>query len=281
MRVVLFAGLLVAVVAASCSRDEPRARIAARVNGEDISIDRLRQALARANSGRALAGAPAPSAAVAMESEIDRELLAQKARSVRLDRDRVVAATIDAATTGILAQAYVERSLGWPTNEIRERAAYYREHPALFAERRVFHLFELVAAVPDPRLAEMRRRAARARGLHEIAKWLGAEGLAYTTGGAAVSSDELEPEQLELLARMKDGQIVMRPVPAGVSILQLLRSEPAPLSEADAAPMIEALLRAQRRAEVAERELKNLRLAAKIEYLLDLDGPNAALAEPR
>jgi EpsD family peptidyl-prolyl cis-trans isomerase len=281
VRVVLCAALLLAVAAASCSRDEPRSRIAARVNGEDISIDRLRQALARANSGGALTAAPAPSPGLLMEREIDRELLAQKARRVRLDRDRVVAASFDAATTGILAQAYVDRSLGVPPNDARERAAYYREHPALFAERRVFHVFELVAAVPDPRLAEVRRRAARARGLHEIAKWLGAEGLAYTTGGAAVSSDELEPEQLELLAPMKDGQIVVRQVPAGISIVQLLRSDPAPLSEADAAPVIEALLRARRRAEVAERELRTLRLAAKIEYLMDFEGPNAALGEAR
>src|SRR5689334_10316465 len=102
------AALLVAVLALACSRDETRARIAARVNGEAISIDRLRQALAQSNAAAERPAAPA----ALMEREIDRELLAQKARDLHLERDRVVAAAIEAATTGILAQAYLERSLG-------------------------------------------------------------------------------------------------------------------------------------------------------------------------
>src|SRR5690349_17834296 len=70
------AGLLAAVLALACSRDEPPARVAARVNGEAISIDRLRQALAHVN---ALGERPAAPGRL-MEHEIDRELLAQKAR---------------------------------------------------------------------------------------------------------------------------------------------------------------------------------------------------------
>ncbi len=278
MRAILTAALLLAAVGASCSRDEPRARIAARVNGEDISIDRLRQTLARANLSMA---GRSPGPALLMEREIDRELLAQKARRIHLNRDRGVAAAIDSATTDILAQAYVERALGWPRDDVRRRSAYYREHPALFAERRVFHVFELTAIAPDRRLADIRRRAARARGLHELAAWLKAEGLAYAAGGAAKATEELEPELHDMLSSMKDGQIAVLPAPAGAAIFQLLRSESAPLSEADAAPTIEALLRAQHRAEVAERELRQLRMSAKIQYLVDFEGPNAALRPAR
>lgn len=273
MRLALSAAALLAVVLVfACSRDEPRARVAARVNGEDISIDRLRQALAQASAGSERTAGPA----LLMEREIDRELLAQKARRLHLDRERVVAAAIEAATTGILAQAYLERSLGLAPNELRERAKYYREHPALFAERRSFSLFELAAIAPPARLPEIERRAARARGLQEIAAWLKSQGIAYEARGATKAAEEIEPELVGRLQSMRDGQIAVVRTPEGAAVVQLLRSQSAPLSEEDAAATIESRLRTQRRERVAERELRQLRTSAKIEYLVDFKGPTAA-----
>ena len=272
MRLALPAAALVALLALACSPDEPRSRIAARVNGENITIDRLRQALSQASAGFERPSAPA----ALMEREIDRELLAQKARLVHLDRDRVVAAAIDAATTGILARAYVERSLGLSSHELSERAKYYREHPALFAERRTFSLFELAALAPPARLPEIERRAARARGLEEVAAWLKGQEIPYEARGGTKSAEEIEPELIGRLQTMKDGQIAVVRTPEGATVVQLLRSQRAPLSEEDAASTIESRLRAQRREQVAERELRQLRARAKIEYLVDLKGPSAA-----
>ena len=264
--------LLVAILALACSRDETSARVAARVNGADISIDRLRQVLAQASAGAERPSAPA----ALMEREIDRELLAQRARYLHLERDRVVAASIEAATTGILAQAYVERSLGLPPHELRERAKYYREHPALFAERRTFSLFELAALAPPSRLADIEKRAARAHGLQEVAAWLKSQGIAYEARGATRAAEEIEPALIARLQAMKDGEIAVVRTPEGATVLQLLRSQRAPLSEDDAASTIESRLLAQRREQVAERELRQLRTNAKIEYLVDLKGPSAA-----
>jgi EpsD family peptidyl-prolyl cis-trans isomerase len=270
------AALLTAALVLACSRDEPPARVAARVNGEDITLDRLRQALAQASAGVDAAAGPAPGATLLMEREIDRELLAQKARRLHLERDRVVAAAIEAATTGILAKAYLERSLGWSADELRERTAYYRQHPALFAERRVFSLFELTAAVPPSHLAELQKRVGRARGLHEVAAWLKSQGFPFEATGSTKASEDLSPELLARLSSMKDGEIALMRTPAGATVAQLLRSQRAPVSEEDAAATIEMRLRARHQAEVAERELRRLRSSAKIEYLVDLKGPNAA-----
>ncbi|HEX2649059.1 MAG TPA: EpsD family peptidyl-prolyl cis-trans isomerase [Burkholderiales bacterium] len=273
MRLALPAAALLAVVLVlACSRDESRARVAARVNGEDISIDRLRQALAQASAAQDRPAGPA----LLMEREIDRQLLAQKARRLHLDRDRVVSAAIEAATTGILAQAYLERSLELASDELRERAKYYREHPALFAERRTFSLFELSAIAPPARLPEIERRAARARGLQEIAAWLKSQGIAYEARGATRASEEIDAELIGRLQAMRDGQIAVVRTPEGATVVQLLRSQIAPLSEEDAAATIEARLRAERRERVAERELRQLRASAKIEYFVDFKGPSAA-----
>jgi hypothetical protein len=63
-------------------------------------------------------------------------------------------------------------------------------------------------------------------------------------------------------------------VPGGASIIQLVQSESAPLSQEQAAPMIEQLLRARKQAEIADREIKALRSSASIQYVVDL-GPRA------
>jgi hypothetical protein len=57
--------------------------------------------------------------------------------------------------------------------------------------------------------------------------------------------------------------------------VQLLHSEPTPLSREQAAPLIEQLLQARKRAEVAERERKHLRSTASIEVLVDIGRPRS------
>jgi hypothetical protein len=75
---------------------------------------------------------------------------------------------------------------------------------------------------------------------------------------------------------MQEGQIQLMEVPGGISILQLLAADPAPLSREAAAPMIEQFLRARRRVEIAEREQKHLRSKATIEYMVDVGQPRAS-----
>lgn len=261
-RLVLIA--MLAAPTAGCepaAADRPAALLAAKVNGTEISLDQPRAGSAGA-------------AAQALEKIIDRELLVQRALAEKLDRDPEVMRTIDRARRQVLAQAYLERSVaaraaaGGSRDEVR---AFYEENPALFAERRVYRLRELAVSAPAEMIDTLRAEAARSRDLDELAVSLRGRGAKFSAvadpGGLAQPAEQLPLSYLPQLARMKPGEIAVFAAPAGASVIQLVHAERAPLTEAQATPLIEQFLAGRKRLETAAAEVKRLREVATIEYL--------------
>jgi len=264
---------IAALALGACSRHASApARVAAKVNDTEISVPRFQMFLAR--FGLQLGGNVKP--ATVLDGLIDRELLAQRALALKLDQELSVASALADAKDEILAQAYVENLIGISPEDESAVTAFYRDNPTLFEQRRVYRVFELAASVPQARIAELKQRAARAHGLYEIAAWLKAQNLPYNAGGVTKGSEQIAPQLLARLATMHEGQIQVMEVPGGASVVQLLDAQPAPLTREAAAPMIEQLLRARRRAEIAQREQKHLRSKATIEYMVDLGQPRAS-----
>lgn len=257
LRTLLVAAL--AVVPLGCERAAADARVLAKVNGAEISL---------------AAVAPAGGASVreALEQVIDRELLVQRALALGLDRDPKVAGSIDAARRQILAQAYMDKLVpgGVSSEEVH---AFYASNAPLFAERRIYRLRELVVSAPAELVDALRSESARAGSLEDIAAWLRMRDARFDTVALAQPAEDLPLAYVPRLARMKDGEIAVFARPAysgfagGASVIQLEHAEDAPLSEREAAPLIERFLAARRRLEVAAAEVKRLREAARIEYI--------------
>lgn len=245
---------------------KPQGRVAATVNGEHISLERweLLRAHALAQPGQNI------DPERLMDALIDQVLFAQKATRLQLDRRGSVPAALEEARTRVLAQAYLEDKLGEPP-DAAEITAFYDEHPQLFENRRVFRVFELAVIAPATQVDAIRRRAARASSLMEVAAWLEQQRLPFNVGGVTKPSEQLAPPLLAALLEMKKGDLRVLQTAAGVSVLQLVHSEAAPLSREAAAPAIAAVLRARKRQEVAERERGYLRSAAAIEYGADFN----------
>jgi EpsD family peptidyl-prolyl cis-trans isomerase len=271
--------LLLLLGLCACSPKEPqRGEVAVRVNGTEIPVERFRQVLAQGDSA---AGAQ-PAAARLMEAMVDRELLAQQARKIHLDRNALVVHALDGAQTGILAQAYVEHvALGTPL-EASEVEDFYSSNPALFQGRRIYRIFELAVIASSEHVAALQARMPRTRSILDIAEWLKARGIAFNVGGVTSPTERIAPELMQRLDGMKDGQLGMVAVPGGASVIQLIQSQNAPLSLAEARPVIERLLQARKQAEVGHRQVEQLRSAATIQYLIDLGeaAPQAQGATP-
>jgi EpsD family peptidyl-prolyl cis-trans isomerase len=265
MKRILLALLL--VLPAACERaaaDRPATQLAARVNGTEISVDQLR------------AASPA-AAAQALEKIIDRELLVQKALAAKLDRDPLVVHSVENARRQLLAQAYLERAASAagggtrPGELAAEVRAFYGENPALFAERRVYRLRRLEVSAPAEMIDVLHAEAAKARELDQVAAWLRSRNANYSahpdTGSLAQPAEQLPLSFLPRLARMKAGEIAVFATPPGAAVIQLVQAEEAPLTESQAAPLIEQFLAGRRRLELAAAEVKRLREAATIEYV--------------
>jgi EpsD family peptidyl-prolyl cis-trans isomerase len=246
---------------ATASGDDPRAsgKIAAKVNGTPISVQQI--------AGGAASGNPAQ----ALERIIDRELLVQKALQAKLDRDPQVLQALENSRRQLLAQAYLERAAAAAVkSSADEVSAFYAENPALFAQRRIYRLRELVVSASADQIELVRSEAAGAKDLDEIAGWLKWRNLKIgPVTGATQPAEQLPLGYLPQLARMRAGEIAVFASAPGATVIQLVHAQDAPLTEQQAAPLIEQFIAGRKRLELAAAEVRRLREVASIEYVGD------------
>jgi EpsD family peptidyl-prolyl cis-trans isomerase len=233
-------------------------KLVARVNGTEITMQHI---------GSTRAANPAQ----ALERVIDRELLVQQALEARLDRDPAVARAIEDARRQVLAQAWLERTAeARAKSSADEVRAFYEENPALFAQRRIYKLREITVAGAADKLEMLRAEVATARDLDDVAGWLRWRNLKVSSVTTSTQAAEHLPlGYLAQLARMKDGELAVLPSGPGAAVVQLVQAQEAPLSQREAAPVIEQFIAGRKRLELAAAEVKRLRAAASIEYVGD------------
>jgi EpsD family peptidyl-prolyl cis-trans isomerase len=253
---------LLAAIPVGCQRAEATrggqsggAQIAAKVNGAEILVHQVKSATGGVSSQ-------------ALERIIDRELLVQKALEAGIERDPLIAQSIDHARRQILAQAWVERSAGQGAKATPDEVkSFYAENAALFSQRRVYRLQELAVSAPAELVDVLRAEAARARNLDDVAAWLHARNAKFSEVSLTQPAEQLPLRYLPQLARMKEGEIAVFLAPMGASVIQLVHAEDAALTEQQAAPVIEQFLAGRKRMEVAAAEVRRLRDRARIEYV--------------
>lgn len=278
-RIVVSAVLPVLVSAlAACGNPDvkkPPSQVAARVNGDEISVHQVNRAVAR---GRNLSPEEAKQAAArALERSIDEELLAQQALKAKLDREPQVMREIERAKRLILAQAYMRQAtFGNSTNSPDEIRQFYSQNPALFAERRIYWLQELTAVVSQEKIAALETEAAKARKLKEIARWLESQNIGFNVAVSTKAAEQVPLSMLGRLIKMKDGQITVFVAPDGVSVIQVVQSQAAAVTEEQATPVIEHYLANRKRLQLAAAEVKKLREQATIEYVGEFETARAA-----
>lgn len=272
--VVLMAGIALA----GCNRDKPAAdakpgQALASVNGEEITVLQLNEEMQRA-------GVPAAQQQVAskqlLQALIDRELLESEAAKEKLDRDPKVMQAIERARSLIIAQAYMQKTVGEtgrPTqSEIEE---YFNQHPQFFADRRQFAMDQLVlpASAVTP---ELRAAADKAKSLEEVAAYLDSRQVAYGRAQVTRSTADLKPELASKLLAMPKGQLFLVQEGQRAMLIAIDSVRAAPVALDIAAPQIAQYLANRKNKELAQAEIQRLRASAKIDYLNKDLAPSAA-----
>jgi EpsD family peptidyl-prolyl cis-trans isomerase len=238
---------------------------AARVNGAEISVVQLKSAIsptAEPSQEQMSRGAPQ-----ALETIIERQLLAQDAVKNKLEGDPKTALLLENARKQVLAQAAIEKAMSVAARTTQgEIQAFYDKNPALFAQRRVYRFQEIGAAVPGNEIEAVKQLAQKSKSILEIGAWLKARNIPFNNVDSTKPAEQLPMELLPQLSKMSDGQIAIIPSQNGATILQLAQSQQAPLDLKQATPLIEQFIQNGRRLELAKAEVKRLREAAKIEY---------------
>ena len=280
LRVAPLSLLLIATLLAGCGGDsggKAPSQVAVKVNKAEITVHQLNEMLSRAGNVPAEQMAQASSAA--LERLIDQELLVQQAVERKLDRDPRVLQSIDMARREILARAYAEQAVGAPERPgDAEIAAFYTEHPELFAQRRVFNLQEVNVRLPAERFEELRTQLAAVGSIRNLTDWLTAQNIPFTANAGVRPAEQLPMELLKGLQRMEAGQVAVSRTPTGALLIFVAGVREEPIDQARARPFIEQFIANKARTDRAAAEIKRLREAAAIEYVGDFSAPASAAA---
>lgn len=263
--------VLAAVLATGCgdkgSSEGKATQAAARVNDSEITVHQINQILER-QQGLRPEQADAASRNI-LEGLIDQQLAVAKAEEQKLDRDPQVMQLLEATRRNILARTYLERTAaagaGTPGgDEIRK---YYDEKPALFSQRKLYALQEFtIPATPEQTKATI-EVLKKARTPAEYAEIIKAAGLKFTTQQVTQAAEGLPLAIVDQLAKVNDGESLFITAKDGFKAILVMASRPQPVSFDQAKPAIEQFLTAERRRQFAQKEIKAMREAAKIEYL--------------
>jgi len=258
-------------------------QVAAKVGSEEISIHQINQVLSRSSMSISAPQSVQALRADVLEKLIDQQLVAEQAIEARLHRSPEVLAQIDAARREVLARAYVQQLTDTiPKPAIEESRKYFRDHPQLFSERRVFSLQE-IQLTPDSGVVEqVREQLAGGKSMGDVAAWLKAHDIPFGDGAATRAAEQIPLDLLARLQALKDGQSAIVQTPRGVTVLRITSSQAAPVTEEAALPRIEQFLMNQRGAEALSQTMKRLRAKATVSYSGDFAKtapPTAAAAD--
>jgi EpsD family peptidyl-prolyl cis-trans isomerase len=263
-------------------KSEAGTQVAAKVNGDEITVHQIGFALARANVSSPEQMKQA--SRQALDRLIEQDLLVQAAVAKKLDRDPRVLQAVEAAKREVIARAYLEQVVGnsIPKAADQDVKTYYDQHPALFSARRIFD-FREVAVQNAPGAGEkIRKQLGKSSNVDELVAWLKSESMRFAEDSFSKPAEQLPLESLSQFQTMKDGDIKFSEAPQTLVVLQLVSSRNEPIDEAKAKPLIEQFLVNRKRAEVAKSEIDRLRGEAKIELVGDFAdaGSNAPAQSP-
>jgi EpsD family peptidyl-prolyl cis-trans isomerase len=279
------ATLAVAGLSACGKKDEASGaatQVAAKVDAEEISVHQINQVLSRTNTNGASPQDVQRLSRDVLEKLIDQQLLVAQATEAKLNRSPDVVAQIESAKREILARAYVQQvtsSLAKPTAD--EVKKYFAEHPALFAERRIFNVQEIIVPATPGLLDVLRGFAAAGKPVEEVAAFLKGKDIKFNGGAASRPAEQVPLELLGKLQPLKDGQCIVLEAPRAFTYVRLAGSQSAPIGAEAAAPRIEQFLTNQRATEAVAASVKQLRTSAKISYQGEFAKPlDGAAATP-
>jgi len=262
------ATVCIALMGGCGKKETPATQTVVKVNGEEITIHQINDRLPPA-----LPPAQAASASrQVLEHLIDQVLARQKAIDEKLDRDPLVIRQIEAARLEIISRAYFEKhGYGALKPSRADVEAYYRAHPALFAERRVYSLQEVSIDASPEEIEVLKTTLQGSKTFADFVAYLKANNFKYAGAEAVRAAEQLPLTSVDAFSKMKDGQAVFNVRPGGAQVINLAgsRSEPVTLERAQRA--IEPFLLNESKREAIADHMARLRgPPTTIEYVREV-----------
>lgn len=266
----LIIGSSVALTACG-KKDEAAAKntdtqVVAIVNDDEITIHQVNYQLQR--MGQMSEAQSKLAAKQVLARLVEMQLLKQKAIETKLDKDPAVLQAMESTKDQMLAQAYLEKLMtNTPKASTAEIDTFYKNHPELFENRRVFRLQELAVSVNKDKFAETEASIKGIKGINEIATWLKDKNLPFTINSNVKAAEQLPLELLKKLQALKDGEVLVVSIANGLNVVHIAASQVVSITRAKAAPVIEQYFFNLNKTKLAKQEMIALNEKAKIEFV--------------
>lgn len=274
--------VLVAVALAACGKGEDKktsTQTVAKVDGTEITmheVNLLLKGVPNVNQDNA----PAVRKQV-LDKLIDQQILVEKANKESLDRTPEVIMAMEAAKKEVLANAYLQKLIATSAKTSDgEVKTYFKEHPALFTQRRIYTFDDLGLERNDVVLATIKEDVAQQKSLHEIAGWLKDNDIKYSNGSYTRPAEQIPLTMLPKLQDAKEGETVIVETGNAVHLIHIVKAVDAPIDLAAATPFIKSFFMHTRGKELVDEKMKQFRKEAKVEYTGEFAMANNASAPP-
>jgi EpsD family peptidyl-prolyl cis-trans isomerase len=278
LAVIAFASIIAAC--GKLNHDTAATQVVAKVNKGEITVHQLNAALAQVpniapESVKTVSGP-------VLERLIDQELLVQKAKEAKLDRNPQVVQAVEAAKRAVLASAYLQQiAANVPKPSDHDIHDFYLEHPEYFNARRVYTYRSIAVHAPPAEVQNIQQQLSATKDVNAVLNYLRANKRSFVVNVVSKTTEQLPMEVVPRFAALKDGDATIFPSDGGMELIQLISSSAEPVDEAQGKPFIEKFLLDQRRNERVASEIKSLRGEATIQYVGELKAPPASAANPK
>lgn len=256
-----------ALTLSACKR-EATGQVVAVVNGQEISLSELNAEL------RASGIQPNPNAtdaeqkairAAALQRLIDRKLLVQQAKDRGLDKDPEYLQQQIRANDGLLVQMLgkqVTSNLAIPSQS--EIDKFIADNPSMFGARTIYSLDQVVFAAPADRSKLKPLEADHT--LDAVKSTLTNAGVSFNQGKNALDSARVPPQVLRQILALPPGEPFVLGDNGQVVISVITGKQAVPLDAKASRALATEALRRQETGDAAQKQVKQARSSAKIEY---------------
>jgi EpsD family peptidyl-prolyl cis-trans isomerase len=262
---------------AACDR-EATGQVAAVVNGEEITLQELNTEL---QSMQVPEGADQEVLRQsALQRIIERRLLAQEAREEGLDKTPEFMIGRRQLEDNLLVQLLTRNAArGFEVPSERATDEFMRSNPGTFAERTLYRLDRIQFPVPGDTAPLQALEDDHT--MDEVAATLRQLGIEFTRGEGGLDSARINPEVLNRILSLPDGEPFILPEGPNVTVAVITGESKQPVAGDQARPVAIEAMRARAISDALRQRLQAAKADAEIEYQPGFAPPSNAKAGPR
>jgi EpsD family peptidyl-prolyl cis-trans isomerase len=248
-------------------------QVAAKVNGNEISVHQINQALK--NSTGLNAQTISAARKEVLEKLIDQQIAVEQAESDKLDRNPDVVMAIDSAKRQIIANAYVSQlissSVKVSDGDIQK---YYDENPALFSQRKVYFFEDMLIEDKGNIKLTGSEETMKFKNSQEFADFLKSKNYNFAGGFFVRAAEQIPLDMLAKIANLSSGDAIIVESQNNMHAVFISNVQQAPIKVEDAKPAIKIFLTNTTARTLVSNKIKDLKSQAKIEYLGEFSPQN-------